>query len=70
MYYRGCSACVFIFDLTNRKSLSDLNSWVDEFLEKMQKEFCAGSGQNHDDSMERLFDKMQFIVLGNKCEET
>jgi small GTP-binding protein len=49
LYYRGSSAVIFIFDSTSQKSLMELNSWVDEFLDKMQQEL----GGNNDDSFDR-----------------
>ena len=40
MYYRGCSAVAFVLDMTNKKSLEELDSWVTEFLDKMQLEYA------------------------------
>lgn len=31
-FYRGCDACVLVFDLTNSKSFNSLEQWIDEFL--------------------------------------
>jgi len=43
-----------------------MDSWVNEFLDKMQIDGVQG-GKN-DGMTEGLFDKIQFIILGNKCD--
>jgi len=32
-YFRACSACIFVYDLTNEESFASLDSWVSEFVE-------------------------------------
>ncbi|KDN38263.1 hypothetical protein K437DRAFT_216113, partial [Tilletiaria anomala UBC 951] len=35
MYYRGSHAAIIVYDITNRKSLVDLRSWIEELRKNM-----------------------------------
>ena len=54
--YRGADApdaCILVFDLTEKKSFDNLDTWREEFL--------VQSGPPNSDSF-------PFVVLGNKCD--
>ncbi|KAK4538728.1 hypothetical protein CDCA_CDCA20G4753 [Cyanidium caldarium] len=52
-FYRGADACVLVFDLTEAKTLEDLDSWRDEFLLQAAPRDPA---------------TFPFVVLGNKVD--
>lgn len=52
-FYRGADACMFVFDLTNGKSLESLITWREEFL-------AHSNPQDGDD--------FPCIVMGNKYD--
>lgn len=55
MFYRGVNGIGLVFDLTNKSSLSNLDSWLGEFIESQGKE-------NLDLSV------FAFILIGNKTD--
>lgn len=52
-FYRGADCCVLVYDVTNKKSFEDLDSWRLEFLLQ---------GTPHES------DKFPFVLLGNKID--
>ncbi|XP_034489055.1 ras-related protein Rab-7a-like [Drosophila innubila] len=52
-YYRGADSCILVFDVTDRTSFKDLDSWRDEFLIQVNP-------QNSE--------HFPFVVLGNKVD--
>jgi len=52
-FYRGADACILVFDLTQKKSFENLNTWRDEFLVQ------SGPAET---------ETFPFVVLGNKCD--
>jgi Ras-related protein Rab-7A len=52
-FYRGADACILVFDLTQRKSFDNLDTWREEFLVQ------SGPAET---------DTFPFVVLGNKCD--
>ena len=45
MYYRGASAAMLVYDITNPKSLADSREWVNELRANTDHDTCAGRGQ-------------------------
>ena len=52
-FYRGSDACVIVYDITNPKSLSNVETWKREFVKQGGVKDPAA---------------FPFIVLGNKCD--
>ena len=52
-FYRGADACVLVYDITENKSFTNLESWRDEFLIHASP---------------RMTDSFPFVVLGNKAD--
>jgi len=52
-FYRGADACILVFDLTQKKSFDNLDTWREEFLVQ------SGPAET---------DTFPFVVLGNKCD--
>ena len=36
LYYRGCAACILVYDLMKPKSFESLEQWLLEFLDNFQ----------------------------------
>ena len=53
LYYRGADACIFVFDVSTRKTFEDLDEWVNFFFEQLPE-----AKQNN----------FPAIVLGNKAD--
>ncbi|XP_034489057.1 ras-related protein Rab-7a-like isoform X2 [Drosophila innubila] len=53
-FYRGADSCILVFDVTDRKSFKNLESWRDEFLILANPK---GPG------------RFPFMVLGNKVDK-
>lgn len=58
LYYKGCSACILVYDLTKPQTLAALDGWLSEFLENHQE------ADSQDDAS-----AISFIVLGNKLDK-
>ena len=58
LYYKGCSACVLVYDLSKPQTLESLEGWLSEFLDNFQD-----AEQQEDPS------QISFIVLGNKLDK-
>eukprot|EP00826_Nyctotherus_ovalis_P045091 TRINITY_DN493_c0_g3_i15.p2 TRINITY_DN493_c0_g3~~TRINITY_DN493_c0_g3_i15.p2 ORF type:complete len:176 (-),score=55.27 TRINITY_DN493_c0_g3_i15:205-732(-) len=54
-YYRGADACVFVYDLTDKNSLTNLESWMETF-------FAQVAGQSKEG--------FPLIVVGNKSDRS
>ena len=52
-FYRGADACILVFDMTEKKTFDNLDTWRQEFL-------VQSSPADHD--------TFPFVVLGNKCD--
>merc|ERR1711988_1820243 len=52
-FYRGADACALVFDLTEKKTFENLNTWHEEFL-------VQSAPSNPDD--------FPFMVIGNKFD--
>ena len=52
-FYRGADACMLVFDLTKRKTFTNLDDWREEFLVQ---------------SSPTDTESFPFVVLGNKCD--
>ena len=52
-FYRGADCCMLVYDITNRASLDNLESWKESFLQK---------------SMVVQPDSFPFLVVGNKLD--
>ncbi len=53
-YYRGSDACVFVFDVTDKDSFEDLDSWVQLFFDQLA---------------EGKRDGFPVILIGNKADK-
>ena len=38
-FYRGCDACIFVYDITNEESFFNIDQWRDSFVEQGSIEF-------------------------------
>lgn len=56
LYYRACTACILVYDLSRPDTLDKLSKWLDEFLENSQD---SDGGQSN----------VSFMVLGNKLDK-
>ena len=54
-YYRGTDICMLVFSVTEKQSLSNLNSWIDSFIS-----LSKAKDSNQD---------FPFVILGNKIDE-
>ncbi|KAI8905179.1 ras-related protein rab-7a [Gorgonomyces haynaldii] len=52
-FYRGCDACVFVYDITNQESLNALSNWMTQFLKF--------SGVSNPETF-------PFFIVGNKID--
>ena len=52
-FYRGAEACILVYDITNRQSFDNLQTWKSEFFEK---------------SMPKDPNNVPVFVLGNKID--
>ena len=52
-FYRGADCCFLVYDITNKASLDNLQTWKNSFLEK---------------SMVVQPDSFPFMVIGNKAD--
>merc|ERR1719461_1105964 len=55
-FYRGADACVLCYDITDPKSFSNLEMWMQEFIDNAGTEIDK--------------EKFPFIVLGNKADKS
>ena len=68
LYFRDSQACIMVYDVTKRESFNNLNSWVQEYLEK--KQYMKNEGYNLDLSNyeDQHNEKITIIVVGNKSD--
>ena len=52
-FYRGADCCIIVFDVTNQTSFANIESWINEFLQKA----------NPIDP-----ESFPFIIFANKCD--
>jgi GTPase SAR1 family protein len=57
LYYKACSGCILVYDLSKPQSLDALDDWLNEFLDNFQ------DSENHTEPSQ-----LSFIVLGNKLD--
>ena len=53
-FLKNCECCILVFDLTDRKSFEDIESWRNEFLNILNPENP---------------DSFPFVLIGNKCNK-
>ena len=53
-FYRGSDCCLVVFDVTNRRSFDNLQTWMNEFT--LQGEVDKP-------------DTFPFVIIGNKCDK-
>ena len=56
-YYKGCHACIIVFDVTNRNSFEDVFEWMNFY-----KENC--NNNNYENANNNI------ILIGNKIDKT
>jgi len=52
-FYRGADACMLVFDITDRKSFDNLESWMEDFVHEAKPETP---------------DDFPFVIIGNKSD--
>ena len=52
-FYRGADCCVLVYDITNKRSFDNIESWITEFLNQ-------GAPKEPE--------KFPFILIGNKID--
>ena len=54
-YYRGADACMFVYDVTDKNSLVNLESWIERFFSQVP---------------DQIKDTFPMVIAGNKCDKT
>lgn len=49
MYYRGASAAIVVYDITNMQSFEIMQTWVDELYERAEPSIVLAIAGNKDD---------------------